>query len=296
MPLFDMFFILFTAFPNAHSIEQSIVLKCAAKRMFNNTLQCRTSEKEDHAMADIKAIIELYKSGKISKFTMESELTKYLASIPNVSVRLTSSSGGHTVSSYIAGFVPVSNGVKTIPVLLFDNYLFAYAMDTEDILSVLRSLSHRGMASVKELADFVSTHNGAEVPMSECILFYIGLAKEDFAALPKNLTYNLTKFGVVSFTGIEDYALSLKLGKETPSVVLNGLVTAGILSKEHIELMKALFHAVNAEGAIMDTTGADPDTPTLDAQWHKIIGKSDGEFDVSLSKNLDPAYTPDPAK
>jgi hypothetical protein len=245
-------------------------------------------------MEELNKIIDLYRSGKLARFAMEKELARAI-DVPNATVKITDGNGGHVACSYVAGFVPHLEDGLVVPTLLIDNFLFIEAMNMDDISYMLSTISKRGMASVKDLSDFLIANNEAEVPMSQCLNFYVDLARTDFDALPKSITVNLTKFGVIDFSKINEASLALKLGKDKVCDIENMLINTGTLSKEHIEYAKRLFKAINKPLIVSDTfTGAIE--PDMDVNWHKINNVADNTFDPSYSKQLPPDYTPNSLK
>jgi hypothetical protein len=148
--------------------------------------------KEEYHMKELKnkvelaQLVELYKTGKVTKTALELELGKSVSELvtPNtLTVAIISEVDGNTNSTFGVTSLPEMVGEKILVTLLVDKDAIMNFVETKEIIEMIAVEASRHQKVLKEYSKFIKEHKDSEVLLEDALAFFLELYEESLEEL-----------------------------------------------------------------------------------------------------------------
>jgi hypothetical protein len=244
-------------------------------------------------MEELSEMVDMYKEGKITKFSMESELSKFLDLVTYSSVMLEANASGNDNATYIGGIMPESINGDIKVTFVLDDHLLKTMMTGDDVAAVLSGFKTVYQKAVMLLNQFLLDKKDSEVPVSECIKLYVDLYKLGAMSFPDSIVKKFGSANSYNAKAADDVDLALATGNETISRVVEYITVMHVMPKEFLNAAERLFKAVNvpqAAPSVAQNSIAAMDIPEENVLYGKMASNSDGTINPFEKHELDPFY------
>lgn len=238
-----------------------------------------------------KEIISYYKSGKLSKKSVEAELPDLLY-IMNCSVELDDTVSASSNTSYIAMIIPeIVNDMIVRSTLVIDDHIVKSRLSTDGFISVLNSCVEAYQTILRLFDKFKTAHKSVETSFLDCVEIYGLLYKQLISSLKAEDIQKLVDDKTFSEKKIDDALYSIANNSEKPESIIeyirNNYVMPNIVLEKAQQLFKKLNDATNTTKSVSDI-----DTPEQNVLFNSMLSFSTGIIDPTYSKEVDPFYEP----
>lgn len=222
---------------------------------------------------NLSILFKYYKEGKVTEFTLCSEIEDYLSTNLRTKVEIAK---GSSSTSYIVAFLPIKTDVGYKVKYIIDKA----ALDTnfisdDDIVACLDNLKDAEqqilMAFHKELS--VMKYN--EVGLSELLASYLKIFRMGQSVLPYSVKEKAIKNKILDTSLVDSYIEKLETYSERLSVIIEELGVKKVVPAEFIDAAKNLISYQVERRVVV----GDPGVPNLN-QLNTLLGHDASVDDI----------------
>jgi hypothetical protein len=239
-------------------------------------------------MEELTDLVEMYKNGKLTKFSMESELAKFIDIVTYSTVSLETSVVGNDNVTYIAGVLPESINGDVKVTFVLDDHLVKTLLEGDELEGILTGLKSAYPKAITLLNDFIRTRKGSEVPMSECIALYAKIYKLGVQSMPADVLRRFAASNSYNERSIDDILLALDTGNETIAKVVEYATVMHVMPKSFLFAAERLFKMTNVPAMGSDIKAMD--VPEENVLYAHMAQNSTGLINPMEKHELDPFY------
>jgi hypothetical protein len=253
---------------------------------------------------ELVRLVELYKTGKITRYSLEAELSKSFSAAmePNlVSVSLITEQDGNTNSVFCATLLPQQVGEKVDVTLLLDQELVISLATPAEVVSIAENELGGFQKAVKEITSFAREKKGTDVSLSQALLAHLKIYKDSISRLKDGLPEIFSKLSESrSIQSPESIDSEIK-ALETDSDDIRFVIERLTISKKFPQLAVLAAKKLTAdlsEGA-SKASGKVPlfyrdDAPVMNQFYQQRRALVDGTYaDNKMSKVISHDYKPE---
>jgi hypothetical protein len=252
---------------------------------------------------ELAKLVELYKTGKITKYALEAELSKSLSEAiePNlVSVSLITEQDGNTNSTFGATLLPEMAAGKIQMTVLIDQEMVMGLATPAEVVSLIESEVGGFQKAAKEIASFHNENKDVEVPLSKALLVFVRIFRDSIKRFSEALPQLFAKLSesrtIQSVESIESEIKALETESDDTRFVVERLT----ISKKFPQLM-----AIAASKLATELSGGKEkqtkiplfytdDAPVMNQFYQQRRALVDGTYtDNKMSKVIAHDYKPE---
>lgn len=252
---------------------------------------------------ELARLVELYKTGKITKYALEAELSKAFSGAmePNmVSVSLVTEQDGNTNSTFGATLLPEETAGKIDVTLLLDQEMVVSLSTPKEVVDIVENELSGFQKVVKELNSFVREKKGSEVSLSEAVLVFLKIFRGSISRLSEGLPEVFSKLSSSNtIQSVESIDAEIKAIEEN-SDDLRFVVERLTISKKFPQaFVLAANRLANELGKGVEKSGKaslfyKDDAPVMNQFYQQRRALVDGTYtDNKMSKVISHDYKPD---
>jgi hypothetical protein len=252
---------------------------------------------------DLAKFVELYKTGKITKYSLEAELSKAISEASEpvmISVSLVTEQDGNTNSTFGVASLPEMAGGKALNTILVDQEAVISLLRSEEVVEAVIGEASRVQSVLKDFIGFHSDRKGKETSAGQALevllKIYAGSLRKLSESLPEAFSRLRESRTIQSAEAIESEAAAigstddelrfvverLTISKKLPQLIV---LAASKLSKELSE--------GSGKGAKIQLFYRD-DAPVMKQFYQQRRALSDGTYtDNKMSKVIAHDYKPE---
>lgn len=189
---------------------------------------------------DLAKLVEFYKTGKITRYALEAEMSKAFSEAMEpsmVSVSLVTEQDGSTNSTFGATLLPEMIGGKVQVTLLLDQEMVISLTSPAEVVSLAENELSGFQGAIKELTSFHREKKGTEVQIQESLAVFARIFRDSLRRFSDGLPELYNKFfesrTIQSAESIESEIKVLEDGSDEPRFVIERLT----ISKKFPQLM-----------------------------------------------------------
>jgi hypothetical protein len=252
---------------------------------------------------ELAKLAELYKTGKITKYALEAELSKSFSSAMEpsmVSVSMVTEQDGNTNSTFGVTLLPEMIADKVQVTLLVDQEMVISLVKSAELISILENELSGFQKAIKELTSFHKERKGAEVSISDALLVFVRIYRDSLKRLSEGLPETFNRLfdsrTIQSVESIDSEIKALENGSDDPRFVVERLT----ISKKLPQLMAVAASKLAEEmGKDLGKTVKIPlfytdDAPVMNQFYQQRRALVDGTYtDNKMSKVIAHDYKPE---
>ena len=248
-------------------------------------------------------VIELYKTGKITKTALESELSKAVSDLVtpnNITVSIISELDGNTNTTFGVTSLPKKVGERVYVTLLIDKDALMNLVEPEEILCMIKVEACNNYQKVlKKYTKFVKEHEDSEILLDDALDLFLDIYEESLENLYENLPEISAKLAenrtIQSVRSIKSEREALKNPKEDIRIVAERLTLSKKFPMAFLEAARKLVR-----NSVKDQTPEDKiplfyndEKPVMNQFQQQRRALSDGTYDASkMSRVIEYDYVP----
>ncbi len=252
---------------------------------------------------ELAKLVELYRTGKITKYSLEAEFSKAFSAAmePNVvSVSLITEQDGSTNSTFGATLLPQETAGKIDVTLLLDQEMVINLARPQEVVDIVENELGGFQKAVKDLNSFIKAKKGSEVSVSEAILVLLKIFRDSISRFSNGLPELFGKLIASSTIQSVDSIDSEIKAIETNSDDLRFVVERLTISKKFPQLFVLAANKLASDlGASVDKSAKIPlfyrdDVPVMNQFQQQRRALVDGTYaDNKMSKVIAYDYKPE---
>jgi hypothetical protein len=250
---------------------------------------------------ELAQYIELYKTGKITEYSLEKELgsaaqTLIRTSVP-VSVKLVDNEKSATSSTFIITSIPQVGQSSNLTIII-DKKAVKNLLSPEEVVKVLITEVSNSQDVLKEYSRFIITKSGSDISVSDVLMTLLSIYKISLSTLyekHEKLMNRLTESkSVPSLELINSETKILADGIERLDIIMERLVVSDALPYRFIEVAKEVAQKMR-EDYLKDesfTARTSNDRPEYNSFFNRLQSLGDKSYKTP-SKTIAHDYKPD---
>lgn len=248
-------------------------------------------------MTDFSDILSFYRTGKLSRFALEAEMTRAI-DMPRADV-IIDETACSAAGTYAIAIIPDMRSGIIKDHIVIDRRLIDSQIAINKIIELISAAGKLIPSVNMRYVGFRSSHHGVETSYLECIEF----ALNSYKCMISDLDSDLGADSAISYlTGVahkldlpslDSAILSAHTGKDSIEACVEFILGHRLLPKIALENAEDLFKSLNSPSA--DINGADPlhEVPAENEYYARAASMCDGMINPQYHKDLDPFYLPD---
>jgi hypothetical protein len=252
---------------------------------------------------ELARMVELYRTGKITKYALEAELSKAFSAAmePNiVAVSLVSEQDGNTNSTFGATLFPEKIGEKITVTLLLDKEMVLGLATSSEIVDLVENELKGFQKTIKDFNSFVREKKGTAISISDTVLVFLKIFRESVARFSEGLPNLFSKLKEISTIQSVDSIDSEIRAIETESDDIRFIIERLTISKKFPQVfVLAAERLVKELGEGLENTAKQSifyrdDAPVMNQFYQQRRALVDGTYtDNKMSKVIAHDYKPE---
>jgi len=189
--------------------------------------------KELKNKTELAQLVELYKTGKITKTSLENELGKSVSELvaPNtLTVSIISEVDGNTNSTFGVTSLPEMVGEKILVTLLVDSDAIMNFVSTQEIIDMITVEASRHQKVLKEYSKFIREHKDSEILLEDALVLFLDIYEESleefYDELPEISAKLMTSRTIQSVKSIKAEKEAIKNPSEDLRLIIERLTVS----------------------------------------------------------------------
>lgn len=250
---------------------------------------------------ELVQIIELYKKGKLTKHTVEQELSrvgkKIIGTGINFSAEITDNTGGSTVSTYLSASRPSITNTESLTILL-DADAVNNVLTAEEVVKVFVCEASNHQKILKEYSKFLIIYSNEHITISDALEVFITLYKISVAAaeikIPEIVDKLRTKH---AYPTLEELNKELELvasGDEKIDAIMERLTIGNIVPTVFVKRAKEAAVKIRDDYRKFESysTKYSDEEPNTNVFTKQRAGVTDGKYRNIKGKEIAHDYKP----
>ncbi len=248
-------------------------------------------------MTDFSDILSFYRTGKLSKFALEAELSRGIDTV-RASVSIDDDVNA-SAGTYAIAIIPDMRSGTVKDTIVIDRKLIDSQIAVGKIVELITAAAKSIPAVNMRYLSFMSSHKNTETSYLECIEF----ALNSYKTMLDDINADLSEDSAISqmiriahtidINALNTAILSAHTGKETAESCVEYILNKRLLPKAALSNAEDMFKIINNPAISGD--GVDPlhEVPAENKFYAKLASVCDGLINPQYHKDMDPFYIPD---
>jgi len=254
--------------------------------------------KEIKNIQELIKLIDLYKAGKVTKYSLESELTQAIEGMTlpiRTAVKILGASEDSTSTPFGIATLPNISSRRTTATIYIDDSLILSCLSEEEVIKLLVIESLNLQSILRVYSRFTAANISTDISVEDTLVLFIDIMNVSLGAIKNKAEDIFEKMKesnlVVCIKDLQKQ--KEKLGIEKLSEIIESLIISCHFPSVYIDASKKLATAMRRvfKGAAADLAYSD-ETPNIDLHDSYIKDLTDGSY-KNLSKKIDYNYKPD---
>lgn len=248
-------------------------------------------------MTDFSDILGFYRTGKLSRFALEAEMTRAL-DMPRADV-IIDETACSSAGTYAVAIIPDMRSGVIKDHIAVDKRLIDSQIAVGKIVDLINAAGKLIPSVNMRYVGFRSSHHDVETSYLECIEFALNSYKIAISDLDADLgadsalAYLTGVAHTLDLSALDSAILSAHTGKDSVKSCVEFVLNHRLLPKIALDNAEDMFKSLNSPTVGID--GKDPinEVPAENEFYARAAGLCDGRINPQYHKDLDPFYLPD---